>query len=212
LRAVRQDRGAEREPGDRGGEGGVRAEQAGEPVGQGGGEWCLLHTQQNEACFCCARNKNLRMGNKNLGDTQLRAWKALLNTHAATVTAIEARLAAAGQIPLSWYDVLWALRKEGDECGCLRFRQLQEEIVLSRSALSRLIDALAKKKLVTKKPCPEDARGLDVELTETGRKALAAAWPVYSEGIVEHFSRHLTTVECETLAALLEKVEQGGAE
>jgi DNA-binding MarR family transcriptional regulator len=152
-------------------------------------------------------NKNLSVTKKNsLSEVQLMAWKTLLNAHANAVGAIEARLATAEEIPLTWYDVLWALKKQGGE-HCLRFRELQEEIVLSRSALSRLIDALVKAGLVKKTPCAEDARGVDVELTEKGEKALASAWPVYREGIVAHFSSHLTEDDCRQLAILLGKVE-----
>lgn len=140
-----------------------------------------------------------------VSDLQLAAWKALLNAHATAVGAIEARLAGAGKIPLTWYDVLWALKKQGGGCA-LRFRLLQDEVVLSRSALSRVVDALARAGLVRKKPCEEDARGLDVELTDKGHKALAAAWPVYAEGIDGHFARHLSPAECETLAELLGRV------
>lgn len=149
------------------------------------------------------------MSKKSLSDAQLGAWKSLLNAHAAAVGAIEAKLSAAEQIPLTWYDVLWALRKQGGD-HCLRFRELQDEIVLSRSALSRLIDALARAGLVKKTPCAEDARGIDVELTDKGHKALAAAWPVYSEGIIEHFVRHLTSDDCARLTEILEKVEKAG--
>lgn len=145
------------------------------------------------------------MTKKILGEAPLAAWKSLLNAHAVAVGAIEARLRDADEIPLTWYDVLWALRKAGSDC-CLRFRQLQEEIVLSRSALSRLIDALEKAGLVKKQMCEKDARGVDVELTEKGHKALTSAWPVYSEGIAEHFARHLTIEECQRVAKILGKV------
>lgn len=147
------------------------------------------------------------MGKKPLGEQQLAAWKALLIAHAAAVGAIEGKLAAAGEVPLTWYDVLWALRKQGGDCR-LRFRVLQDEIVLSRSALSRLVDAMAKAGLVRKKTCAVDARGLDIEITDKGQKALASAWPLYSEGILEHFARHLTVAECEQVAAILNKVGQ----
>lgn len=147
------------------------------------------------------------MTKKNPGEIQLAAWRALLNAHAAAVGAIEAKLAAADRIPLTWYDVLWALRKQTG-APCLRFRALQEEIVLSRSALSRLVDTLAKAGLVRKAPCAEDARGLDVILTEKGQKALAAAWPVYGEGIAEHFAAALDADDCAALVRLLGKVEK----
>ena len=145
------------------------------------------------------------MAKTSLTEAQLAAWKSLLNAHAAAVGAIEAKLGAADQIPLVWYDVLWALRKRGED-HCLRFRELQEEIVLSRSALSRLVDTLAREGLVRKSPCAEDARGIDVELTDKGLRALASAWPVYSEGIAAQFARRLTNQECAQLTEILGKV------
>jgi len=147
------------------------------------------------------------MTRKSPGDVQLAAWKSLLNAHAAAVGAIESKLSAAGQIPLMWYDVLWAVRKQGSG-HCLRFRELQEEVVLSRSALSRLIDTVAKAGLVRKKTCAVDARGIDVELTEKGQKALTSAWPVYSAGIVEYFAQNLTAEDCTRLTEILAKVEK----
>jgi DNA-binding MarR family transcriptional regulator len=147
------------------------------------------------------------MAKTTLTDQHLAAWKSLLNAHAAAVGAIETKLSAAEQISLMWYDVLWALRKQGGG-HCLRFRELQEEIVLSRSALSRLIDSLVKAGLVKKKTCPNDARGIDVELTDKGNKALASAWPTYSEGIAEYFAKELTREECGQLTTILGKVEK----
>jgi DNA-binding MarR family transcriptional regulator len=139
-----------------------------------------------------------------LPENELNAWKALLNAQAVAVGAIEAHLAERDQIPLTWYDVLWSLRKS--DGGRLRFRLLQDEIVLSRSALSRVVDALAKEGLVKKRACAEDDRGLDVELTDKGRKALAAAWPIYSEGVAQFFSSHLSADDCTRLTAILGKV------
>lgn len=141
---------------------------------------------------------------KTLSEAQLSAWKSLLNAHSAAVGAIEAKLGEHEQISLTWYDVLWSLRKS--EAGRLRFRALQDEVVLSRSALSRVVDALAKDGLVKKKPCADDQRGLDVELTEKGRKALAASWPIYSEGIAESFAKNLSAEDCAKLIEILGKV------
>jgi len=68
------------------------------------------------------------------------------------------------------------------------------------------VDALAKAGLVEKKSCPGDLRGLEVEVTAQGRRALVRAWPIYRQGIVEHFTRHLTDVECQQLSAILSKI------
>ncbi|HWM97351.1 MAG TPA: hypothetical protein VNO54_09850 [Streptosporangiaceae bacterium] len=42
-------------------------------------------------------------------DPVVAAWRALLVAHSRLVPAIEADLRAAGQVPLSWYDVLLEL-------------------------------------------------------------------------------------------------------
>jgi len=163
---------------------------------------CCIHNNIRLAFVVIATTILYTMANP-LSDNQLNAWKSLLNAHAAAVGAIEARLHASGKIPLTWYDVLWSLHKAG---GHLRFRALQDEIVLSRSALSRSVDALARRKLVRKEACPDDQRGVEVVLTEAGKSALADAWPVYSSGIKEHFARHFTDDECGRLAAILGRV------
>ena len=42
-------------------------------------------------------------------DPVVEAWRGLLVAHSRLVPAVEADLRAAGQIPLSWYDVLLEL-------------------------------------------------------------------------------------------------------
>ena len=42
-------------------------------------------------------------------DPAVDAWRGLLVAHSRLVPAVEADLRAAGQIPLSWYDVLLEL-------------------------------------------------------------------------------------------------------
>ena len=42
-------------------------------------------------------------------DPAVAAWRGLLVAHSRLVPAIEADLRAAGQVPLSWYDVLLEL-------------------------------------------------------------------------------------------------------
>ena len=42
-------------------------------------------------------------------DPVVEAWRGLLVAHSRLVPAVEADLQAAGQVPLSWYDVLLEL-------------------------------------------------------------------------------------------------------
>lgn len=140
-----------------------------------------------------------------LSDEILNAWKSLIFIHAHVARSIESLLSDRQKISTTWFDVLWALRRAPERR--LRFRTLDGEIALSRSALSRAVDALARSGLVEKQRCTNDARGIEVVLTEAGNRALAAAWPVYLEGIARFFARGLTPADCARLADILGRVQ-----
>jgi DNA-binding MarR family transcriptional regulator len=141
-------------------------------------------------------------------ETRLAAWRALLNAHAAAVGAIERDLAAAGHIPLLWYDVLVALSEAPDER--LRMHELAARVVLSRSGLTRLVDRLEGAGLLCRAACPGDRRGAFAVLTDEGRAALRRTWPAYARGIEEHFARHLSADGAAAVAAALAPVAAAG--
>ena len=74
-------------------------------------------------------------------DAVVDAWRGLLVAHSRLVPAVEADLRAAGQVPLSWYDVLLELNAAPRRR--LRMSDLGERAVLSRTRVSRVVDELA---------------------------------------------------------------------
>jgi DNA-binding MarR family transcriptional regulator len=52
----------------------------------------------------------------------------------------------------------------------------------------------------------DDKRGAYAVLTERGREALRAAWPIYARGIAGYFARHLTDDEARVLNDALGRV------
>jgi hypothetical protein len=74
-------------------------------------------------------------------DPAVDAWRGLLVAHSRLVPAVEADLRAAGQVPLSWYDVLLELNAAPDRR--LRMSELGQRTVLSRTRVSRVVDELA---------------------------------------------------------------------
>jgi DNA-binding MarR family transcriptional regulator len=107
---------------------------------------------------------------------------------------IAADLEEAELPPLSWYDVLAALR---DADGALRQVELAERVLLSNSGLSRLIDRIEKAELVRRTACDTDRRSFYIELTDEGRDMLERMWPVYARGIAEDFLPALGSNPCE---------------
>ena len=123
-----------------------------------------------------------------LSDSDLATWKAFINAHDRITRQINADLAARGLPDLTWYDALWALR--GGKGGRRRMGELGEAVVLSRTAIVRLVDRLEAAGLARREPVPEDRRGAYVVITPEGRALLKRMWPIYSAGIERLFAAH----------------------
>ena len=138
------------------------------------------------------------------GDPVVDAWRGLLVAHSRLVPAVEADLRAAGQVPLSWYDVLLELNAAPDRR--LRMSELGQRTVLSRTRVSRVVDELAAAGLAERQPDRADGRSSFAVLTSEGKEALRRAWPVYRQAIHRQLAGRLTTQQCRELAALLGQV------
>jgi DNA-binding MarR family transcriptional regulator len=137
-------------------------------------------------------------------DAVVDAWRGLLVAHSRLVPAIEADLRAAGQVPLSWYDVLLELNAAPDLR--LRMSELGQRTVLSRTRVSRVVDELAAAGLAERRPDQADGRSSFAVLTPRGKQALRRAWPVYRQAIHRHLGGRLTARQCRELATLLGQV------
>ncbi|MFC4066507.1 MarR family winged helix-turn-helix transcriptional regulator [Actinoplanes subglobosus] len=139
-----------------------------------------------------------------MSDTDVAAWAALLRVHAAVVPVLDRELQAACSLPLTWYDVLLELNHAPGRR--LSMGELGQKAVVSRTRVSRVVDALAEAGLVTRESNPEDRRSAYATLTEAGRERFRAAVPVYLDGIRRHFTSLLTAGESRTIAVALQKI------
>ena len=130
-----------------------------------------------------------------ISEDQLAAWRAFLRAHSTMLRRISADLDEADLPPLSWYDVLAALREAPERS--LRQVELAERVLLSNSGLSRLIDRIERNELVRRTACPGDRRSFHIQLTEEGERMLERMWPVYARGIAEDFLPALGSNPCE---------------
>jgi len=120
-----------------------------------------------------------------LSASQLDAWRAFLNAHAAVVRRIDRDLAEAGLPPLTWYDVLWALYRASERR--LRMNDLVDHVVLTRTGMTRLIDRMEAAGTVRREAVPGDRRGAYAVLTEEGVALLRRMWHVYEPGLARYF-------------------------
>ena len=81
----------------------------------------------------------------------------------------------------------------------LRMGRLADQLALSKSGATRLIDRLVGDGLVERVTCSSDARGAEAQLTPTGVDRLRTAAPTHLRGIAEYF---LSTIADADLAVV----------
>ncbi len=136
-----------------------------------------------------------------LSSGELAAWRTFLRAHATVTRRLEAELVAEHDLPLASYDVLVQLSEAPHRA--LRMTELAERVLLSRSGLTRLVDRLERDGLVSRRACPEDARGTLAVLSEQGLERLRQAWPTHLRGVAQHVTDRLSAEELATLDELL---------
>jgi DNA-binding MarR family transcriptional regulator len=132
------------------------------------------------------------------------AWGSLLRLHASLVPRFDEAVRSATGLPLAWYDVLLELAYAPD--GRLRIGDLGDRVVLSRSRVSRVVDEMAGRGLLSKEGDPTDGRSSYAVLTATGRTRFKAAAAVYVRAIEQQFAADLTSDELRQLTALLARI------
>ncbi|MEC0231695.1 MarR family winged helix-turn-helix transcriptional regulator [Paenibacillus alba] len=126
---------------------------------------------------------------KKLQEDQLAVWRTFLNTHSTVIRLIEKDLLDQDQVPLIWYDVLVALYQTPSKK--MRMSELADKVVLTPSGITRLVERLEKEGYVRRERTEEDRRGSYAVLTREGKRAFLKAWPIYEQGILSYFIRHL---------------------
>lgn len=85
-------------------------------------------------------------------------------------------------------------------------RHLADEVILSKSGVTRLVDRLVDDGLVERSACLADARGAEAVLTERGLARLRSASTTHLRGIDEHFLAILGDSELEAIERVMSAV------
>jgi DNA-binding MarR family transcriptional regulator len=117
-------------------------------------------------------------------DDVVTAWREMSACHAAACAALERELGERHGLGISDFEVLERLAESDGRK--FRAQDLAEAVHLSQSALSRLVDRLARHGLVERCGCDVDRRGVYVVLTEAGEKRHAEAVPTHRDVLARH--------------------------
>ena len=136
-------------------------------------------------------------------ESRLDAWRAVVTSHAAVTDRVQRAFAAADLPPLSWYEVLSAIRRSPGRRP--RMSELAEYLTLSRGGITKLVDRLHQAGCLERVSCAQDRRSLHAELTPAGEQLLAEMQLVYEAELERHL-RALSPQEADLITTALHKV------
>ena len=153
--------------------------------------------------------KRTSNGEDRLSEDEIAAWKGMLRAHRDLVVSLDAQLEREHSLPLSSYEVLMVLADSPD--GRARMGELADQLLLSRSGLTRLVDRLVRQGWVERTPCEDDARGLYAAITRSGRAKLKKARPAHLDGVRAGFLSKLSDSDLDALSRAWRQLSRAAA-
>ena len=137
----------------------------------------------------------------------VRAFVSLVRAHVAVTRRLSAQLMADHGLTINDYEVLLRLTRAPDQQ--LRRVDLAEEVLLTPSGITRLLDGLERAGYVARATCESDRRVVYAVLTEEGRGKLRDASTSHVAQIEELFEDYFDTKELASMGDLLERLGDG---
>jgi DNA-binding MarR family transcriptional regulator len=113
------------------------------------------------------------------------AWESLFRAQHEIFGRISTDFEGTGLLQ-GEYDVLLTVTRAPDLTA--RLRDVTRNMLISQPSVSRLVDRMVARGLVTKCPDPEDGRGTLVTATESGARAFRSVAIVHGRSIVSAMS------------------------
>lgn len=137
----------------------------------------------------------------------VEAFVALVKANATVTRQLNAQLVADHGLTVSDYEALLRLARAPERR--LRRVDLAQQVLLTPSGVTRLLDGLEQQGWVDRASCAEDRRVVYAVLTEAGLAKLGEARATHVAQIEEHFARRLGREELGALVELLGKLGDG---
>lgn len=145
------------------------------------------------------------MATKWLNPAEMAAWRTYIETSGDLLRAIEKDLAPYG-LDRGDYQLLAMLSEAPDQR--LRMCDLADSLRLTRSGLTRRMDGVLKKKLVTRVQSEEDGRAAYASLTPKGFDLLKQVAPEHLESVRRLMIDLLSPSEIKAIASAFSKISK----
>ena len=142
------------------------------------------------------------MSNKRIA---VAAWESLFRAQVSVMRHLHADFPT-DELSMNEYDVLFNLSAQ--EGRSMRIRDLNQRLLLTQPSVSRLIDRLVARDLVSKCSAPGDARGIIVQLTDAGYSLFRRVALEHMRSIEQRVGDALTAVELQQLLTLTSKLRE----
>jgi DNA-binding MarR family transcriptional regulator len=130
-------------------------------------------------------------------DPRLAPWRAFVRAQAHVSRRLDEDLRTEHGLSFQEYVALLILVEAPGHR--MRMGRLAEQLTLSKSGATRLIDRLVTDGLVSRVSCSSDARGAEAQLTGKGVERLRTAAPTHLRGIAEYFLSAIGTSDLEVI-------------
>lgn len=134
------------------------------------------------------------------------AWLGLQRVHRELTRTLESALEERHGLSLSSLELLGRLA--ASQHRRRRLSRLAADVDLSLSRVSRIVDALARRGLVERRPYPEDTRATDACLTAAGLGLVREAQASHLADVQRVFFDRLTDAELRALGEILTRLGQ----
>jgi DNA-binding MarR family transcriptional regulator len=142
--------------------------------------------------------------------TCVDAFVALLRAHSGVTRQLNAQLAAEHGLTLSDFEVLLRLARADDRR--MRRVDLADQVFLSASGVTRLLDGLERQELVERASCDSDRRVVYAVLTDAGLDRLRTAAESHFGQVESVFGARYEANELAALTSLLDRLGEGETE
>lgn len=139
-----------------------------------------------------------------LSGEEQRVWRAFVRMQQRLFATLARDLHVHSKLSGADFEILVTLTDVPD--GRLRFQEIANTVEWEKSRLSHQITRMAKRGLVDKEECAEDARGAFVVITTAGRDAIDSAAPQHVALVRRLVVDTLSPDELATLAQISQRI------
>ena len=120
--------------------------------------------------------------------------------------AIDARLRADLNLPLSWFEPMQVISRR-ESC---RVNDIARELAITIGGTSKLVDRIEAARYCCRRSNPDDGRSSIIELTPAGRRLLIEATAVFEEELQIRLGLAISARELQQFSTTLSKLQAAG--